>query len=185
MYRKPTFVPHYLHVCSEHPNSCKVRIYQAEARRAQLLCARPEDFQICLRNLRSFLALSGYPMQNCSATPCCAERREQILNKLAAPKSNKDFLHELVRGRRHVQNCQLSEGGGMSKTGHFLKEPNRKSVYLVLPYSAQLATLRFAREFKNTVGCTIPLSLTVAWKMKVSNMRRLYKFNWPAAVRKD
>ena len=147
MYRKPSLVPHYLPMNSDHPSSAKVGLFAGESRRAHLLCSSEISYSKCVEELRSFLAVAGYPMSACIAPAYDAKVRELRLQKALEPKS---------------------------KT-----EPNRSKVYLALPFSSQLATLRFSKSFQTHVGGLVPLSLTVAWSMKPNSMRKLYQFDWP------
>jgi hypothetical protein len=152
MYRKPNFRPHYLALFSDHPPCHKSGIFRCEAHRALMLCSKTSLFSECINSLLDFLGDAGYPSRCFSLPRFSQSFRESCLDKLHCRDSSKDY--------------------GVSAK-------QRRTLFLSLPFNAQLADIGISSIFKSCFGCLVPLNLILGWTVKMNTMRRLYRLNWP------
>ena len=153
MYRKPSFMPHYLAALSDHPPSHKSDIFRCEAYRALLLCAKQQYFQECIQQILGFLSSAGYPEYLFKVPLFCSETRALAFKKLEQRKP-KDH-------------------------GYIVTAKLRNNVVMSLPFNVQLESIGIAKVFRSTLGSIVPVELKLGWSVKINSMRRLYRLNWP------
>ena len=106
-----------------------------------MLCSTSSVFSDCIDSLLDFLGDAGYPIRYFSLPRFCQSFREKCLDKLHCRDSSKDY--------------------GVSAK-------QRRTVFLSLPFNAQLADIGISSIFKSSFGCLVTLNLILGWTVKMN-----------------